>query len=49
MTGVVPGFGAGAGTVMSGAISDGGRMTPPVLSSLSLRDWGDEPTVPVDR
>jgi hypothetical protein len=37
MTGVVPGFGTGAGTVISGVAVDGGRITPSDFSSLSLK------------
>jgi hypothetical protein len=36
MTGVVPGSGTGAGTVMLGVVSKGGVMTPSVRPSLSL-------------
>jgi hypothetical protein len=38
MTGVVPGSGTGAGTVMLGVVSEGGVMTPSVRPSLSLSD-----------
>src|SRR3954469_14520168 len=37
MTGVVPGSGAGAGTVMWGEAFAGGRITPSDCSSLSLK------------
>jgi hypothetical protein len=46
MTGVVPGLGTGAGAVIFGSILAGGRMTPSVASSFSLR-VAPEPTVPV--
>ncbi len=47
MTGVVPGFGTGAGVVISGSILAGGRITPSVASSLSLKVV-PEPSVPVE-
>jgi hypothetical protein len=47
MTGVVPGFGTGARVFMSGEIPAGGRMTPSLRCSLSLKD-SPEPEVAVD-
>ncbi len=47
MTGVVPGFGTGAGVVISGSILAGGRITPSLASSLSLKVV-PEPSVPVE-
>ena len=44
MTRVVPGSGSAA---ISGAMLAGGRITPPLLSSFSLRDSLDPPMAPV--
>ena len=49
MTRVVPGSGSGARTVISGAMLAGGRITPPLLSSFSLRGSLDPPMAPVER
>ena len=46
ITGVVPGFGTGAGTVMSGVAVAGGLITPSVRLSRSLRVSPVEPVVP---
>ena len=48
MTRVVPGSGSGARTAISGAMLAGGRITPPLLSSFSLRDSLDPPMAPVE-
>ena len=49
MTRVVPGFGTGGRTDISGAILAGGRITPSVRSSLSLSGAVERPTEPVER
>lgn len=47
ITGVVPGFGTGAGADMSGAMPSGGRITPSLRLSFSLKVSPDPAVEPV--